>query len=78
MSRKGKTNDSIGDEEKQKGKPTNPGRGLWDTAKSTGKLLLKAVVEVSDVFPPLKAVSAGLQLIVDHVEVSLRSSLVSR
>ena len=34
------------------------------------KLILKTVVEVSDVFPPLKSAAAGLKLIVEHVEVS--------
>lgn len=33
------------------------------------KLILKTIVEVSDVFPPLKSAAAGLRLIVEHVEV---------
>jgi hypothetical protein len=50
------------------------GRGVWDATKSAVKLLLKAVGEVSDVLPPLKAVVAGLQLIIDQVEVRFHLS----
>jgi hypothetical protein len=40
-----------------------------DLAKSTAKLALKTVKEVSDAFPPLKFVAAGLSLIVENAEV---------
>lgn len=51
-------------------KVVDSSRSVIDMAKSTGKLVLKAVVEVSDVFPPLKSVAAGLQLIVERIEAS--------
>lgn len=35
----------------------------------TGKAILKTIVEVSDVFPPLKSVAAGLKVIVERTEV---------
>jgi hypothetical protein len=40
-----------------------------ELAKSAAKLALKTVKEVSDVFPPLKSVAAGLSLIVENAEV---------
>ena len=52
-------------------KETGPRRSKMEFAKSAAKLVLKAVVEVSDVFPPLKSVAAGVQLIVDCIEVGL-------
>jgi hypothetical protein len=57
------------DKKAEEGKPAKSGRGVWDTTRSVAKLLLKAVGEFSEALPPLKAVVAGLQLIVDHVEV---------
>ena len=47
-------------------------RDAADLTKLTGKMLLKMVVEVSDVFPPLKSAAAGLRLIIERVEVSYR------
>jgi hypothetical protein len=46
------------------------GRSITDWAKTTGKLVLKTVADVSDVFPPLKSVAVGLNIIVDRIEVS--------
>ena len=40
-----------------------------DFAKSGGKLVLKMIVEISDVFPPLKSAAAGLKLIAEFFEV---------
>jgi hypothetical protein len=40
-----------------------------ELAKSAAKLTLKTVKEVSDAFPPLKFVAAGLSLIVENAEV---------
>jgi hypothetical protein len=40
-----------------------------EVAKSAAKLALKTVKEVSDAFPPLKFVAAGLSLIVENAEV---------
>lgn len=43
--------------------------GIGDLAKDTGKLLLNVLVEVSDALPPLKSAVAGLQIVIEHVEV---------
>jgi hypothetical protein len=50
-----------------------------ELAKSAAKLSLKIVKEVSDAFPPLKFVAAGLDLIVENADVcnSLTFSLHS-
>lgn len=37
-----------------------------------GRRVLDTVVEVSDVFPPLKSVAAGLKVIVNNFEVGDR------
>lgn len=46
-----------------------PSRALA-LAKGGAKTLLKLLVEVSDVFPPLKAAASGVQRIVEEAEVS--------
>ena len=46
-----------------------PGNGALDLAKSAARLALKITKEVSDAFPPLKFVAAGLNIIVENVEV---------
>ena len=38
-------------------------------AKAVMKAILQTVVEVSDVFPPLKGVVVGMNIIVDYAEV---------
>ena len=43
---------------------------IYESVKTT----LRKVVEVSDVFPPVKSVAAGLLVICDTIDVSLRSS----
>jgi hypothetical protein len=55
------------------------GRSAIELAKSAAKLSLKIVKEVSDAFPPLKFVAAGLNLIVENADVcnSLTFSLHS-
>jgi hypothetical protein len=47
-----------------------------ELAKSAAKLALKTVKEVSDAFPPLKFVAAGLSLIVENAEVCDRLILL--
>jgi hypothetical protein len=44
-------------------------RSAMDWSKTLGRAILKTVVEVSDVFPPLKSVAAGMKVIVDRIEV---------
>jgi hypothetical protein len=39
------------------------------TTSATAKLFLRTVEKVSDVFPPLKSVAAGLYTIVENYEV---------
>ena len=43
--------------------------GWGSTAYSTAKLTVNLVKEVADAFPPLKAVAAGLSVILDHCDV---------
>ena len=38
--------------------------------KSTGTLMLKTIVAVSDIFPPLKSAAAGLKIIIEQIQVS--------
>ena len=45
------------------------GRGVKEWAKIMGKTIIKTVQEVSDAFPPLKSVAAGVKMIVERAEV---------
>jgi hypothetical protein len=56
---------SFSEEEPPEVKST---QGTMDVVKAVAKLALKTVNEVSDAFPPLKCVAAGLSLIVENVE----------
>lgn len=42
-----------------------------ELAKATAHTLLKAVVEFSDAFPPLKTVATAIQFIVECAEVTV-------
>jgi hypothetical protein len=57
------------DSSKEASSKVESSQSAIDFAKSAAKLTLKTIKEVSDVFPPLKSVAAGLSLIVENAEV---------
>ena len=56
----------------QKAAPES-GSDWKSTAYATTKLAIDLVKETSDAFPPLKAVAAGLSVILNHCDVSFVS-----